>query len=1319
MDFYTIRQMERKGSVTIYPSFTVSKARDIMVRGKEFYAIWNEDIGLWDRDEYSVSRLVDRDLNNKAKQIKDLVDGVSVHVKTLTDFSSGMWEKYKAYVSKVQNNYVTLDSKLTFLDEKVERSDFVSKRLPYSLEDGEPEAWNKLVSTLYDPLERAKIEWAIGSVFSGDSKDIQKFFVFYGDAGSGKSTILNVIAKLFEGYTTFFEAKALGASNNQFSTDVFRDNPLVAIQHDGDLSKIEDNTKLNSVISHEVMTMHEKYKSSYSSRANCLLFMATNRPVKITDAKSGIIRRLIDVNPSGRKLSPAVYQVTMDRIDFELGKIANRCLRVYREMGKNFYNSYVPFQMVLQTDFFYNFVEENYFTFKEQDSCTLKQAYGMYKDYCEYSSVDYRLPMYKFREELKNYFQEFKPVAKVGDKRCRSYYEGFISSKFFVEEAKEEEEDTAVPSLVLDCTESIFDKEASEYPAQYANQKGIPSSKWEQTKTSLKDLDTSKLHYVKLPENHIVIDFDLKGDDGEKSASRNLIEASKWPPTYAEFSKSGKGIHLHYVYDGDAMSLSRLYSEGVEIKVFTGNSSLRRQLTKCNNLPIATIKNGLPLKGAKVINFDSVKSEKGLRTLIERNLRKEIHPGTKPSVDFIYTILQEAYDNGLHFDVTDMRPKILAFANNSTNQAEYCLKLVAKMKFKSEDVSEPGKQDGEVPLVFFDIEVYPNLLLVNWKYAGKGQKIVRMINPTPKEVEDLFKYRLVGFNCRRYDNHILYARYLGYSNEQLFDLSQKIIGNSKNCFFGEAYNISYTDVYDFASAGNKKSLKKFEIELGIHHQEMGLPWDQPVPEEKWVEVAEYCDNDVLATEAVFDHLKSDWIARQILADLSGLTVNDTTNQHSTKIIFGQNRKPQGEFFYQKLSEPVKEISPDMEEFLKARTPLPLEFEGVDGQKSVLPYFPGYEFKNGKSNYRGFETGEGGFVYSEPGMYYDVALLDVASMHPSSVEDLYLFGKYTWAFSDIKNSRISFKHDDVNLLNELLDGRLTPFIERAHNGEFSLDDLSTAMKTVINSVYGLTSARFENPFKDPRNIDNIVAKRGALFMVDLLYAVQEKGFTVAHIKTDSIKIPNATPEIIEFVTEFGKKYGYIFEHEATYDRMCLVNDAVYIAKYDDKGVRTKGGKKAGQWTATGAQFAQPYVFKSLFSKEPIQFEDMCETKSVASAIYLDYNEGLEEGQHNYQFIGKVGLFSPVKPGSGGGELLREKDGKYYAVTGTKGYRWLESEIVSEFGKENEIDQDFYVELVNEAIENISNYGDFEAFVGAEKNDGVPPWEAPDGPKGAVA
>jgi len=114
-----------------------------------------------------------------------------------------------------------------------------------------------------------------------------------------------------------------------------------------------------------------------------------------------------------------------------------------------------------------------------------------------------------------------------------------------------------------------------------------------------------------------VIDFDIKDESGNKSFEKNLEAASKWPATYAELSKSGAGIHLHYLYSGDVSKLSRLYDTDIEVKVFTGNSSLRRRLTKCNREPIATISSGLPLKGDDtVINWDGVKNEKALRTMI-------------------------------------------------------------------------------------------------------------------------------------------------------------------------------------------------------------------------------------------------------------------------------------------------------------------------------------------------------------------------------------------------------------------------------------------------------------------------------------------------------------------------------------------------------------------------------------------------------------------------------------------------------------------------------------------------------------------------------
>ncbi len=1347
LDFLVISTRSgKRGIIEIYPKFIIKKSSDLMIRGGDFYAIWREDLGLWSTDEQDAVDLIDRELDRYAEENCKRFDE-NYRVMHMWDAETGMIDAWHRYCQKqMKDQFHMLDEKLIFSNIKTGKKDYASKVLSYPLEAGEPKAYNKLMSTLYSPVERHKIEWAIGSVVSGDSKRLQKFVVLYGSAGTGKSTVLNIIQQLFEGYYSVFDAKALGSSSNAFALEAFRSNPLVAIQHDGDLSRIEDNTRLNSLVSHELMTVNEKFKSTYASRFKAFLFMGTNKPVRITDAKSGLIRRLIDVSPTGDKLDPNEYKTIMKQIEFELGAIAYHCQKVYLD-DPGYYDSYIPIAMLGASNDFYNFIVDSYHVFKREDGTSLKAAWEMYKTYNEEAKVAYPLSQRAFKEELKNYFRDYSERFSHEDgSRVRSYYSGFRTERFEGETIGDTSESTH-RLIQFDTTESIFDRECATCPAQYATSKETPTQKWEKVSRKLSQLDTSRLHYVKLPANHIVIDFDIPDDQGNKCFERNLAEASKWPPTYAEVSKSGCGIHLHYIYTGDPTRLSRIYDDHIEVKVFTGKSSLRRKLTKCSNLPIATISSGLPLKGeSSVVNTKVVQSEKGLRVQIKRNLNKEIHPATKPSIDFIHKILTDAYESGMTYDVTDMRNAVLAFAANSTNQADYCIKLVNKMPFKSAE-NAPSAPNDEADLVFYDVEVFPNLFLVNWKFAG-SKTVVRMINPTPQEIEGLMKFRLVGFNCRRYDNHILYARLMGYTNEQLYNLSQKIISSEKktksnNCFFGEAYNVSYTDVYDFCS--KKQSLKKWEIELGIHHQELGLPWDQPVPESMWQKVAEYCDNDVIATEAVFNARKADFIAREILADVAGMTVNDTTNTLTARIIFGSNKRPQDAFRYRDMGDvsQIDELPFTMGE------PEYDQYTAFD--KKGRPIFPGYKFENGKSTYRGEEVGEGGYVYAEPGMYGNIALLDIASMHPSSIIAEELFGpEYTKRFQEIRDARVAIKHKEFDKARKMLNGALAKYL----TDESAADALAQALKIAINSVYGLTSAGFENPFRDNRNKDNIVAKRGALFMVNLKHEVQKRGFTVAHIKTDSIKIPDATPEIIQFVMEYGKMYGYIFEHEATYDRMCLVNNAVYIAKYKD-------GKHAGEWTATGTQFQIPYVFMKLFTHEEITFDDMCETKSVTGALHLDMNENLPDVSaaekdladllkrvdpdgsrpfgadeeierlkkviaegHDYVFIGKVGQFCPIKDGCGGGLLCRESEDKktgekkYDAATGTKGYRWLESEMVKQLGKEGDIDRAYYDTLVDTAATDISKFGDFEWFVSEDPyvKDDTPPWYGPDEPHG---
>ena len=1311
LDFLLISTRNKRGVIEIYPKFIIKKSSDLMIRGGDFYAIWIEERHLWSTDEEDALQMIDKELDEFANSHKDVFE--QYKVLHMWDAESGMIDNWHKYCQRqMRDSFHSLDEKLIFSDTEVTKEMYASKKLPYPLKSCPTPAYKEIMSTLYDPEDREKLEWAIGSIVNGDSKHIQKFIVLYGEPGSGKSTILNIIQQLFEGYYSVFDSKALTSSSNAFALEAFRSNPLVAIEHDGDLSRIEDNTKLNSLVSHETMMINEKFKSAYANRFKSFLILGTNKPVRITDSRSGLIRRLIDVEPSRRKIPSDRYYLLMDKIKFELGGIALHCKAVY-ESNPRKYDNYIPLRMLSASNDFYNFMLDSYYIFKKENGVSLKVAWEMYKTYNENAGLTYSMNKRVFKEELRSYFRNYEERTQLEDgSRVRSYYSGFRLERFN-EYKKEVKESPKESWLTFSEQHSILDNILADCPAQYAKEEGTPISKWDNVKTTLKDLDTSKLHYVKVPLNHIVIDFDIPGKDGKKDFAANLEAASKWPKTYAELSKSGAGIHLHYIYSGDVSKLSRIYEEHIEVKVFSGKSSLRRMLSECNDVQVATIDSGLPLKGEKAVkDAKEIKSEKALRAMIVRNLNKEYHGYTKPSIDFIYKILEDAYASSLIYDVTDMRNAILGFAAESSNNAAYCIKKVGEMKFKSKDKEIELDDDGNAPIVFFDVEVFPNLFLVCWKLSGNDKPVNKMFNPNPHDIEELIKYRLIGFNNRKYDNHMLYASLIGWGSTDIYNLSQNIIDNGVG-FFGEAYNLSYTDVYDFSS--KKQSLKKFEIDLGIHHQELGFPWDEPVPEDKWEQVAEYCANDVIATEATFYSKKrqADFVAREILAEIAGMTVNDTTNSLTTRIIFGKEKHPQ--LVYTDLSTGYSS----------------------DGTYNPHNRFEGYEYRrldrpgekdDGRMHnmYRGVDLGYGGYVYAEPGMYADIGLLDVASLHPNSIIQLNLFGECTKRFKDILDARIYIKHKEYDKAKELFGGRLAKYLDDPEQAKA----LAQALKVAINSVYGLTSASFDNPFRDARNINNIVALRGALFMKTLQDEVTKRGGTVAHIKTDSIKIPEATPEIIKFCTDFAKDYGYTFEHEATYAKMTLVNNAVYIARFATSDwcqsqygyVPGDNAEESGNWTATGTQFQVPYVFKTLFSKEPLVFDDMCETKSVSKgAIYLDKDEGLPEGEHNYIFVGRVGQFTPVNNGYGGGDLMRlageNPDGskKFAYVTGSSGFKWLESEMVRELYPEHPetvVDRDYYTKLVDEAVEAINKYGDFEWFV--SEDPGIAPWDSPGPP-----
>lgn len=1283
----------KRGSFQFAPEWNGYSTSDLMIRGGEFYAILDHETNMWktghagrDFARKSIDKAIWKARNEYVEQNPMDLAAAGAQVKTIKEDATTR-KAWLAYVkNECNDNYVPLDQKVTFRSQEVAPSDYRTHRLPYDLVDGPTPNWDKFMDTIYG-TERHKIEYMIGSIVDGPHvKKVQKYYVIYGEGGTGKSSVIDILDKyLFPGYASRFNAADLVTGSNAFPLSAFQTNPMIAFDHEARLTNLLDNSYLNSIATGEPMLFNLKFTQPFEMAVNSTMIMAANEPPKITNRNAGSVRRIIDICPTGNLMSSNDYYDCIEGIAYEVGAIAKKCLDIFCE-NKLYYRGYEPYRFMGLTDPIYSYVIDNAEEFCKVGWVTLSDQYRQYKLWCEANGFEA-----KTRNDFK---RDFGPYWETFSERAhgqRSVFEGFKMSKLQAitgwtpEENKERKLDLSIDT-------SLFDTEFANCPAQYEHEEeSRPDKPWDKCTTTLGCIDTSRVHYVRVPVNHIVIDLDIKVD-GVKDASENLKKAAALglPKTYTEFSKSGSGVHMHYWYDGEPEKLARVLEPNVEIKVFTGKSALRRKFTYSNGEPIAHLPAGsLPERSVKVVDETRLEDEKHLRNCIDKALRKDMQqPYTAPCMSYIKKCCDDAKNAGMEYDITDLEGRIVAFAASSSNQAAECLRMANAIDYCTVKKPAPITSD-EKPLAIYDFEVFPNFNGCCLAVIDNDYNIVSMEKlqfPTVRELVQMSNnYRLIGFNNANYDDYIATAIIMGYSISDLYALSALITSNDKAdkdrwakmkwSEFAVAGSFSYTDIYDFSSV--KQSLKAFENEYRIKHKECEYPWDQDLDPACFDAVMDYCENDVIATVEVFKRRNADYKARLILAEMADGTPRMSTNNLTKALIFGTDKNPQSMFCYRNLADPCED----------------------------KPYFPGYTYayevvgktKDGidkcewTSRYKGYVVGEGGFVWANPGMYFDrVVTFDVASMHPSSVIAENLFGPYTKRFKAIKDLRVLIKHKDFEgakvLLNEhlSLEGRCDKYLENPDDAK----GLANALKIAINSVYGLTSASFPNPFKDPRNIDNIVAKRGALFMIDLLCELQSRGVQVVHIKTDSIKVVNPSQEVFDFIIDFGKSYGYDFEVEHVFQKICLVNNAVYIAKLhpdDEEFARTDA---VNHWTATGAMFKEPYTFKTLFSHERIDIDDLSIVKSVQKGTMHLVKDGTSK------FVGRNGCFISVVDGA---YLVCKRPGidKDSYVTGTKGFKWME---YAEFdANKHKPDYSYYDTFVDKAVGELQKFGDVELFV----------------------
>lgn len=1320
MDFYKIIVEKTEGprsktDYIIYPDFLYMTSTDIVIKGGTFFAFWNGT--KWSKNMNDLIMQIDKDCWDKYEELKSTNQDLRIAVRSMNQESSGIMQRFVNYCKKKQSDAVMFNTRVLFSDHVIKKEDYSTYQLNYTPTSGPTPAFDKMMSTLYNQNELDKILWAVGALFTGKIEKIEKFLYLYGPNGSGKGTVMNIIKNMLGSYWAPIDLQTLCGSSEYATAGV--DEVPMLIDADTDLTKIKKETNILKLTSHEELIKRKLYQDGYPVTFKGLLITASNDRYIVKNKDSGLVRRPIVVNPSGRKIPFEEYHILNDQVQFEFPAIAQKAIDKFEELGKSYYRDEVNVDMVAYSDKVFDFIRENYYDMS--NGITLKRAADMYKMYLEDMGWDSKGAKRQLKESLGKYFNTYKSDTKLADgTRVYDYYTDFRMEVAFPESVKKIKPSEAALINMQDEMPKTFDKEGRDWPAQYANADGLPSIKWDEVTTTLKDLDTSKLHYVRVPYNHIVLDFDLKNKEGEKDYKLNLRKASKYPETYTEVSKSGGGIHLHYYYDGDVSKLAPLIEEDVEIKVFSGKMALRRKLSFGHDVPIAHISTGLPFKEEKDEMFKDIENiawtERKLKAFIDAAVNKEHHGATKPEIDFIVKVLQDAYDSGVTYDLVALRQKVVEFAMSSSNHKDYCLREVAKMKFSSDKfkgTSEHMIETQVIPdedLFFYDVEIYPNLFLVVFKQYGKP--MTKWYNPTPEQIAWLMEKPLVGFNNRLYDNHVTYNRYLGADLMDLYKQSQGIINKVQSVMIPSAYNVSYADLYEFMDV--RQSLKKWELEMlkdgtlekftsemigedisNLEHDEMELPWDQPAPEDMWPRIGEYCGHDVVWTEILFrsDHGQAPYFARKIMAELTGLPINTKTQTLAEKFLFGNDPRPQDKFVWYDLATE----------------------------------FPGYKydkFAKIKSDYKGRNPSEGGYVYSEPGVYRNVALFDVESLHPHSLIAINYFGEYTPKFAALVACRMYIKHgrlEEAAHAFDEIDIELSKKLAKYLEDDSMADALAHAMKIIINIVYGMTSASFDNKFRHPGNIDNIVAKRGALFMMQTQDEVEAMGQKIIHVKTDSFKMPNLVhgsdrqKEIYDYIQSRAHEYGYNFDYEANFDKLALTNKAVIIGHI----VYNVKPKKIGHWEAIGPTYAEPYVHKSLFTHEDFVESDYQQFKQAKSSIYLD-DKFIGKNANVYASktggtlyrTGEIDLakkaqtrwmkqLSPEKAAKDLGievehyndivnsNFKPEMVTTYNSVSGTKGFKWRQW---SDYKGVDDIDMTYYEGLVKDAVDGIYKVGD---------------------------
>jgi len=450
--------------------------------------------------------------------------------------------------------------------------------------------------------------------------------------------------------------------------------------------------------------------------------------------------------------------------------------------------------------------------------------------------------------------------------------------------------------------------------------------------------------------------------------------------------------------------------------------------------------------------------------------------------------------------------------------------------------------------IIYDIEVYPNRFCIALLIDGK-MTIIDEEQRIKKLPLDDPNYLWIGFNNRRYDHPILQKIQNGGWTTRAYWLSDQIINKNNECI---SWNTNIVDLLEICPKISKCSLKEFGHRLKYPIlQNLPYPDDKDLNDEEWKEVKRYCIHDVKITEMLWEKLKEEYYARQSLKKFFDIKtefggapnlaqkailskIDDGYVDRSRRLYKQSNLKLST--FSQELYDKAFNIS-------------------LKSYQEEKPDFMEQEYDINGCN---IQLGIGGLHgFKKSGIYHEVYDYDVSSYYPSIILNCKLGSpKFRSIYKRVYDQRLYLKKNN--------------------------QEGATALKLVLNSLYGKLSDKYSKKQIYAPNIALTICLLGQFYLIDLIEKLNPSQCICAN--TDGIIVTEPIPSPI--IKEWEERTG--FKLECTHYKTLILKDVnSYYAITQDGEEKRKNEFLLPTWTHNiKAPIIQEAVLRYLLNDECI-------------------------------------------------------------------------------------------------------------------------------------